>query len=93
MAFIAAGYNATTDSYVHGFYVRAILHLAATLKKLLTIFLILLMTANASGYFYGKPYHVKLVQEADEKNEKKGVEEKKTRRNSVPILSCKGRNQ
>ena len=51
------------------------MHLAATLKKLLTILLLIILAGQTSGYFHAQTHEVSFMQEADEKGEK-GAEEK-----------------
>lgn len=50
------------------------MHLAATLKKLLTILLLLILAGSSSGYFHDTSYEVSCMQETEEKVEKSSEE-------------------
>jgi D-ribose pyranose/furanose isomerase RbsD len=50
------------------------MHLADTLKKLLTILLLLAMTVTVSVFFYTEIQEVSFLQEADDEGEKNGEE-------------------
>ena len=50
-------------------------HLAATLNKLITILLLIILAGQTSGYYHAQTYEISFMQEADEKGEK-SVEEK-----------------
>jgi hypothetical protein len=52
------------------------LHLAGTLKKLLTILLLFVMIVKVSVCFYSETHEVTFLQEADEKGEKSGEDKK-----------------
>jgi hypothetical protein len=50
------------------------LHLAATLKKLITILLLIVLAGQSSGYFHTNGTEISFMQGTDEKDEKGGKE-------------------
>lgn len=62
------------------------MHFAATLKKLLTIMLLIVLAGQASSHFYAKSYEVSYAQETEEKGDKSSEEKKEKEYLTVPCL-------
>lgn len=60
-----------------GLNVRKDAHLAAALKKFITILLLIIMAIQATHFFYAKLVDSQLVQDLDEKKDKESKEDKK----------------
>ena len=72
--FIACSYNQPTSCYTRLSFLKNALHLATTLKKFLTILLLIALAGQVSGYLYANAEGISLMQEAEDSGEKNGEE-------------------
>jgi len=63
------------------------MHLAATLKKLFTILLLIVLAGQTFGYFHAKIEGISFMQEAEDKVEKNGEEKNEKEYVSLTFLS------
>ena len=70
--FIASSYNQPTACYTGLSFLGKAPHLAATLKRLLTILLLVILAGQTTGYFHEKADDISFVKEAEDKAEKWG---------------------
>ena len=77
LPFITTGYFITTTSYTNYLWKAKMYHLAAILKKLLTILLLFFISGHTTGYFHDTYHEMKMTQGMDDNKEKTGSEEKK----------------
>jgi len=59
------------------FLIILLRHIAATLKRIITILLLLLMVGQITGTFSAKSTEIKLVQDLEEKKDNSGKKDKK----------------
>ena len=72
MRITTSSYNPTTNCYTINDPIRISCQLAASLKKLLTILLLLILAGQIPGLIHTKGYETGFILEAEEKGEKNG---------------------
>lgn len=63
---------------------RYLMHLSATLKKLLTILLLIVLAGDSSGYLFAKSYEVSFAHQTEENCDRSSEEKKEKEYLTVP---------
>ena len=87
VCFTTNSYNATTVCYTHFLYLPDALHLAATLKKLLTLLILLTLAGQSSGCFPPKKDDIGFMKEIKDQGDKWGEEKNEKEYVSLSFFS------